>query len=77
MTEVETIKGKFVERRYELKNKHNLKTLSFRKAMEKNVKKFVIKFEEEKIAVAVWTTPKRSKNPPWNNTIPLSHQLPV
>ena len=48
MTEVETIKGKFVERRYELKNKHNLKIFSFREAMEKNVKKFVIKFEEEK-----------------------------
>ena len=71
MTEVETIKGKFVERRYELKNKHNLKIFSFREAMEKNVKKFVIKFEEEKIAVAVWTTPKRSKNPPWNRVYPL------
>ena len=71
MTEVETIKGKFVERRYELKNKHNLKIFSFREAMEKNEKKFVIKFEKKEIAVAVWTTAKRTKTPPWYRVYPI------
>ncbi len=34
MTEVETIKGKFVERRYDLKNKHNL---NFREHFQKDM----------------------------------------
>ncbi|MBL76980.1 MAG: hypothetical protein CL763_08680 [Chloroflexi bacterium] len=74
MTEVETIKGKFVERRYKLKNKHNLKILSFREAMttmKKEQTQFLTKFENKKIAVGVWTTPKRTKNPPWNRVYPL------
>ena len=75
---IDTIKGKFVKHRYCLKKKRSLDLIPFRDAMANNEKRFLSEFENQKIAISVWTTPKRTKNPPWGrvyDTLPYSDEI--
>ena len=65
MTEVETIEGILSESRYKFEKNHCLKKISFNQAMNDNRKSFLSEFGNNEVAISVWTTPKRTKTPPW------------
>ena len=68
-----SVRGTFVKHRYCLKKKLSLEEIPFRDAMRNGKKSFLSEFRKEKVAISVWTTPKRTKTPPWGrlyNTLP-------
>ena len=74
MTEIKTIEGVLSESRYKFGKNHCLEKISFRQAMNDNKKSFLSEFENNEVAISVWTTPKRTKTPPWkrvHNTLPF------
>ena len=75
---IDTITGIFVKHRYCLKKEQSLDLIPFRDAMANNETRFLSEFENQKIAISVWTTPKRTKNPPWGrvyDTLPYSDEI--
>ena len=70
-----TIEGKIGNKKYILTNELDLKEIPFVEAMN-DKRSFLSKFSNvEKIAISVWTTPKRTKTPPWPHvykTLPYS-----
>ena len=70
-----TIEGKIGNQKYIFTNELDLKEIPFVEAM-KAKRVFLSKFSNgEKIAISVWTTPKRTKTPPWpsvHKTLPYS-----
>jgi len=66
MSESSTIEGNMEKRSYKFTHKLKLYNIPFRQAMEQMNKQFLSKFPNgENIAISVWTTPKRTKTPPW------------
>jgi len=60
------IEGKFGKRNYKFTHRHRLDEIPFLEAMKKRKRSFLSKFPNgEEIAISVWTTPKRTKTPPW------------
>ena len=76
MSEISTIEGNIEKRSYKFTHKLKLYNIPFRQAMEQMNKQFLSKFPNgENIAISVWTTPKRTKTPPWPSvykTLPYS-----
>ena len=70
-----TIEGKIGNQKCIFTNELDLKEIPFVEAM-KAKRVFLSKFSNgEKIAISVWTTPKRTKTPPWpsvHKTLPYS-----
>ena len=64
---IDSIDGKFVKHRYCLKKKLSLDIMDFRDAMNENRRSFLAEIQNEKVAISVWTTPKRTKTPPWGH----------
>jgi hypothetical protein len=74
MIEIKTIEGVLSKSRYKFRENHCLKKISFKQAMNDNKKSFLSEFENNEVAISVWTTPKRTKTPPWkrvHNTLPF------
>ena len=71
-----TIEGKIGNQKYILTNELDLKEIPFVEAMNDTKRYFLSKFSNgEKVAISVWTTPKRTKTPPWPSvykTLPYS-----
>ena len=66
MNDISTIEGNMEKRSYKFTHKLKLYKIPFRQAMEQMNKQFLSKFPNgENIAISVWTTPKRTKTPPW------------
>ena len=66
MNNISTIEGNIEKRSYKFTHKLKLYKIPFRQAMEQMNKQFLYKFPNgENIAISVWTTPKRTKTPPW------------
>lgn len=61
-----TIEGKVGNQKYIFTSKPDLEEIPFVEAMKDKKRSFLSKFSNgEKIAISVWTTPKRTKTPPW------------
>ena len=66
MNDISTIEGKIGNQKYIFTSKPDLEEISFVEAMKDKKRSFLSKFSNgEKIAISVWTTPKRTKTPPW------------